>query len=178
MNSNNLNSKYLVTEYSGLQNLYFGRVLKYIIKIGNLNRKNINILDYGCGKQELSKMITEGNVINYDINPKYSDINSIDKCKFDLVVINHVLLYIEAKNQIDLFKQIKNINPNAKLIIGIGKQNTISKILKTLALTFNAHQNTKIKYREQVNLIYENTNVIKKIENICFMTDVFLCKLK
>ena len=77
MNSNNLNSKYLVTEYSGLQNLYFGRVLKYIIKIGNLNRKNINILDYGCGKQELSKMITEGNVINYDINPKYSDINSI-----------------------------------------------------------------------------------------------------
>ena len=178
MNSNNLDSKYLVTNYSGLQNIYFSRILKNIINIGNLNQKNISILDYGCGKQQLSKMIKRGRVINYDINPKYSDINSIDNCKFDLVVMNHVLLYIEAKHQIDLFKKIKNINPNAKLIIGIGKQNIISNILKTLALNFNAHQNTKIKYRKQVQLIYENTNVIKKIENICFMTDVFLCELK
>ena len=178
MNSNNLYSKYLVTNYSGLQNIYFSTVLKNIIKIGNLNQKNITVLDYGCGMQQLSKMIKKGKVINYDINPKYSDINSIDDCKFDLVVMNHVLMYIEEKNQISLFKKIKNINPSAKLIIGVGKQNIISKILKTLALKFNAHQNTRTKYKKQVQLIYENTTVIKKIENICFMTDVFLCKLK
>ena len=178
MNSNNLHSKYLVTNYSGLQNIYFSRVLKNIIKIGNLDDKNITVLDYGCGKQQLSKMIEKTRVINYDINPIYSEIESIDDYKFDLVVLNHVLMYIEEKSQINLFKKIKKINPNAKLIIGVGKQNIISKILKTLALKFNAHQNTKIKYKKQVQLIYENTNVIKKIENICFMTDVFLCKLK
>ena len=44
-----------VTKYKGLKKIYFDKIIKEIIKIGNLQSTNSIILDYGCGEKRLEK---------------------------------------------------------------------------------------------------------------------------
>ena len=71
---------------------------------------------------------------------------------------------------------IKKINPNCEIITGIGKQNFISKIAMAAALHFGAHKDTMSTYKEQVNILNDKTKLIKKKDNIFFMTDIYYSK--
>ena len=44
-----------VTKYKGLKKIYFDKIIKEIITIGNLQSTNSIILDYGCGEKRLEK---------------------------------------------------------------------------------------------------------------------------
>ena len=90
--------------YKGIQSIYFNNVISNIIKIGNLNTKNKIILDFGCGIKVLSKKLPQKEIINYDINPNYTEHNDYKKLYFDIVVFNHVLMYMDKKE-----------NPNADI---------------------------------------------------------------
>ncbi len=72
----------------------------------------------------------------------------------------------------------KKKNPNCEFIFGIGKQNIISKIAKTLTLNFDAHKNTSLSYSEQIDLIRAKLNIIKIKKNIFFMTDIIHANFK
>ena len=43
------------TKYKGFKKFYFDKILKEIIKIGNLELTNFKILDYGCGEKRLEQ---------------------------------------------------------------------------------------------------------------------------
>ena len=133
----------ITTKYSGPGKFYFNKIIDNIIKIGDLENTDKIILDYGCGEKILSKKLKNKSVLNYDINSLYSDYESIENLKFDIVIMNHILMYLNTKEIIDTFNKIKLLNPSCKFIIGIAKHNLLSKISKTLAFSFDAHKHTK-----------------------------------
>jgi 2-polyprenyl-3-methyl-5-hydroxy-6-metoxy-1,4-benzoquinol methylase len=175
LNKQRILNDQIITKYIGLQAIYFNKILLNIIKIGRLNFTNKKILDFGCGNKQLSKLLNK-KILNYDLNPNYSDFISIDNLKFDIVVINHVLMYLSIKEIKNLFFKIYSINKNARLIVGVGKQNFLSIFLKILTLKFNAHKGTKSTYKQQIEFLKRNMIFIEKKRNIFFMTDIFYLK--
>jgi len=167
-----------ITQYKGLEKYYFYKIINSIIEIAKLRDTTKIILDYGCGQKILSKILNNDNVKNYDINPEYSDFKSINNIKFDIVVMNHVLMYMSLSQIINLFNKIKLLNSDCLFVLGIGKQNFISKIAKNLSMNFDAHRDTKISYNDQINLINETMHIIDYKKNIFFMTDIYFTKFK
>ena len=174
---NFLNSN--TTTYNNIiTNFYFKKIIKSIIKIGNLNDLNKKILDFGCGNKELSKNLKNKSIYNYDVKPEYSDYKNYNDLDFNIVVINHVLEYFTSTEIIDLFKNLKKVNPKTEIIIGLTIRSQLSKILKNLLFQFKAHDNFLIDYHEIVEIIKNNTIQISKPKNIYFATKIFHLKFK
>ena len=166
----------ITTNYTGIGAFYFYKIINEIIKIAKLDEEKKLILDYGCGEKILSSKLINNEVLNYDINPKYSEITSIDELKFDYVVFNHVLMYMTKEEVEELLYRIKSINNKCEFIIGIGKQNLLSKFGKTITFNFSAHNETVLTYREQMKIILEKMSIINFKKNIYFMTDIYHTK--
>ncbi len=164
-----------VTNYQGISKIYFKKILFEIIKIGSLFEEDKKILDYGCGKKYLEKILNR-KILNYDIDPNYNEIRDINQYEFDIVIFNHVLMYLKPNEIENLFKNIYQKNSNCKFVIGIGKQNLISKIAKILTFNFTAHDGTVSNYNDQIKVIKKNMKIINKKTNIYFMTDIFYTK--
>ena len=168
-------NKTKTTNYSGISKFYFDKIISEIIFLGEINSSNKKILDFGCGEKRLETMLNK-KIYNYDINPSYNEVDNLTSINFDIVVMNHVLMYL-SRNQIEiLFTKFISKNPNCEFLIGIGKQNYVSLIAKSITLNFKAHQGTISSYNEQLDAINNSMNIIKSKKNIFFMTDLFLCK--
>ena len=168
--------KFLTTDYKKFpQKYYFLSVANNIISIANLNTTKKVILDYGCGQKIFSKLLKNQRIINYDIKPEYSECKSYENTNFDIVIFNHVLMYLYPEEIEELLDKIKKINPNCELILSLGKQNFISKIAMVLALNFKAHVSLS-SYKEQTQIFLKKTKLIKKKMNIFAMTDVYYSK--
>ena len=166
-----------VTKYKGFKKIYFDKIIKEITKIGNLQSTNSIILDYGCGEKRLEKNLNK-KILNYDINEKYSEMSNFLDKDFDIIIINHVLMYMSVNEINSLFETIYSTNSNCQFIIGIGKQNLFSKLAKNITLNFNAHSGTISSYNDQYKIIENKMEIIKEKRNICFMTDIFLTQFK
>ncbi len=99
-----------VTSYKGLQKIYFIKILKEIIKIGDLENQQKKILDYGCGEKQLSKLLNK-KIFNYDKKENLNEVSDLNKINFDVVVINHVLMYLDKKEITNLLDNIKKKKP-------------------------------------------------------------------
>lgn len=164
-----------ITKYSGIKNIYFNKILFEIVRIGNLKSSKKKILDYGCGEKQLQKILKR-KIINFDINPNLTEIENIENSIFNTIVFNHVLMYMNKKKISELFDNIKLINPKCEFVIGIGKQNFLSKIAKNITFNFDAHLGTVSSYSDQLDVIKEKTSVIKLKKNVFYMTDIFYTK--
>lgn len=164
-----------ITKYSGIKNIYFNKILFEIIRIGNLNSSKRKVLDYGCGEKQLQKILNK-KIINFDINPNFTEIENIKNSFFNIIVFNHVLMYMNKKEISELFDNIRKINPKCEFVIGIGKQNFISKIAKTITFNFDAHLGTVSSYEEQLDVVKEKTSIINLKKNIYYMTDIYYTK--
>ena len=158
------------------QRYYFLSAINNIIKIADLKNTNKTILDFGCGQKIFSKILKNKKIINYDIKPEYTECESYEDLHFDIVIFNHVLMYLPPHEIIELLDKIKKINPNCEIIAGLGKLNFISKIAMIMALHFRAHRDTISTYKEQVNILKNKPKLIKKKGNIFFMTDIYYLK--
>jgi predicted sulfurtransferase len=68
---------YPVTEYNRFPVKYYFLTIAYeIIKIANLKKTRKVILDFGCGNKIFSKILIGKKILNYDINPYYSEIKN------------------------------------------------------------------------------------------------------
>ena len=163
-----------ITSYKGISKFYFEKILEEIIKIGDLKNDNKKILDYGCGERELQKKLNK-KIFNYDIRPEYSELENINNIDFDTIIINHVFMYLSEVEIDDLLTRIYQINPSCTFIIGIGKQNLLSKIAKNLTLNFNAHEGTLLSYNQQLELIKKRLEIVN-LKNVYYMTDIIYAK--
>ena len=84
-------------------------------------------------------------------------------------------MYLTQDEIKELFQKIYKKNPKCEFLIGIGKQNFLSKLLKNITFNINAHVGTVSSYNEQLKIINENLKIIKK-KNIYFMTDLIFAK--
>jgi|TARA_Y100000294_G_C8506857_1_gene317047 hypothetical protein len=169
--------KFPTTDYKKFpQKYYFLSVANNIVSIANLNTTKKAILDYGCGQKIFSKLLKNQRIINYDIKPEYSECKSYENTNFDIVIFNHVLMYLYPKEIEELLDKIKKLNPNCELILSLGKQNFISKLAMILSLNFKAHKGTRSSYKEQTQIFLKKTKLIKKKMNIFAMTDIYYSK--
>ncbi len=169
--------KFPLTYYNkGFLKYYFLSVAKNIIKIAKLDRSEKIILDFGCGNKIFSKILKNNKIFNYDIQPEYSEIDSYEDLKFDLVIFNHVCMYM-SPNQIDeTLEKIRKKNPDCKLILSLSRQNLLSKIVMILTLKFKAHYQTVSSYEQQLKIFSEKTTLITKKEKVFGVTDIFYSK--
>ena len=167
------------TDYNKLpQKYYFISIAKNIIKIANLKITNKIILDFGCGEKIFSKILKSDKIINYDIKPEYTECESYENLHFDIVIFNHVLMYLYPNEIEELLNKIKRINSNCEIILSLGKQNIISKIAMYLTLNFDYHDDIRSTYKEQMQIFSNKTILIKKKLNIFGMTDIYYSKFK
>tara|TARA_Y100000389_G_C17415066_1_gene493199 strand:- start:523 stop:1047 length:525 start_codon:yes stop_codon:yes gene_type:complete len=164
-----------ITNYDQFpQNFYFHKIVNEIIKIGNLKKTKKTILDFGCGNKIFSQKLPNNKILNYDINPNITEIQDYKNYNFDIIILNHVLMHMNEKQISNLFYDLKNINSKILFLIGVGRQNFISKVGKFILRQHKAHDKTFISYNEQLNLIKNNLNVINK-KNVFYLTDIFYC---
>lgn len=162
--------------YSGLKGIYFYKILRTIIALGRLDRTDKIILDFGSGTGKLKELLGK-KVINFDVISSQSDVADWRRVKFDYFVVNEVLYLLTAKQIKKLLNEIKKINPGAHLIVGIARENLVSKVLAILAGEPDAHADNKTAPKEQVKLLGEHLNILEK-KTVFGLCDVYLLAFK
>ncbi len=150
----------IVTNYKGVFKFYYQKIIKEIIQIGNLSMVEGNILDFGCGEKQLQKALNR-KILNYDINPEYSEIDDYKKLSYDVIVVNQVLMYMTKNEIFNFFNELKKTNKNIQIIVVISKHNYVTKILRKI---FKKKKLIGIKstFEDQFEIISKQTIIIKK----------------
>ena len=161
--------------YKGLKGIYFYRILKKIINIGNLRNRDVKVLDFGCGLGKLKELLPD-KVIGYDIQPEFSEAADWRKAKFDVLVANQVFYLMSEKELREFLANLYKTNRNAELIVAISKRKLIHRILKYFFRP-DAWADTKLTPDEEFKILIEKMDVIKKA-NVLFMAEVYLMKFK
>ena len=162
--------------YKGFGKMYFEKIIIEIIKIGDLLNNNKIILDYGCGVKFLEKKLKK-KILNFDINKDYTEIENIFKYNFDIVVINHVLMYIPQHQISELLESIRSKKKECRFIIGIGRMSLINKLAALITLNFKAHTGAITSPSKQIEIISKYFEIISH-KSIFFMTDIYYLKFK
>ena len=169
-----MNKVDIITPYKGISKFYFEKIIDEIIKLGNLKSEK-KILDYGCGSKFLEKKLGK-KIYNYDLDPRYTELNKWNLYNFDIIILNHVLMYMDKEEFKKIITEIKKINPKCEVIIGLGKETILNKIAAFAALKFDYLKNTKLNYFEQIELIKDELKVFIK-KDIYFLSEIYLCRL-
>jgi len=164
----------ITTPYKGLSKFYFEKIIDTIITEGNLSKKKLKILDFGCGLKFLQKKLNR-KIFNYDIDKNLTEIHRWEIYKYDIVVFNHVIMYMTKSEFIQIIKKIKKKNKKCIIIIGLGREKFLNKLLAYLTLRFDHLKNTKMNYENQIKIISSNFKIIKK-KNIYLLTEIYFCK--
>jgi len=152
--------------YRGIKVLYFGALLRTLIRIGNLNHHQV--LDFGCGTQELRKVLAHGNYVGYDINPQCSDVRSLDGITFDVMVANEV--FYEMSEQ-DIVNTLETLRPPT-LVVGISRQGILNKVGAAL-LHPAAHTKTITPPKKELEILTRSYRIVAR-KNVWFLADVYL----
>ena len=160
-----------------LVSVYFNKTLSSVIKIGNLDKTNKKILDFGCGFGMLKKRIPNSLVFNFDKDEKFSEFKDWKNLEFDIFVANQVFYLLSEEELTNLLIELNKKNPHMILIIGISYQNFLSKIIKKIFNFKNAHKFTKLSYNNQVKILKKKCILIDEVDNF-FANKVLKLKFK
>ena len=161
-----------VTDYSGLSKFYFKHLLRQLVSVGQLERSAITILDFGCGKGELKRLLVGANVICYDIIPSLSEVSDWRFSKFDVLVANQVFFTFNEPDLDSLLIELKQINPDLELIIGISRQGFLNNLGKYLLGRPNAHSYSKIGYKKEVEILKRHCQINRR-KNVLSLASVY-----
>jgi len=162
--------------YTGLNGVYFRRILKKIIRVGNLKNNNKKILDFGCGVGYLKKIIGD-RVINYDILKDLSSIADWKEAEFDIIVSNEVFHYMEKPELINFLYELYTKNKDVKMVLGVAKTNLLTKIAMTLSRKTDAHDGIVLNHKEIMDILKKKMIVIKKT-SVFQMCDIYIMKFR
>ena len=163
--------------YTGLKGIYFYKILEKIIKIGNLKNSDVRVLDFGCGTGKLKKLLP-GKVIGYDILHELSDVSDWKKEKFNVVVANAVFYLFTAEELTSFLEELQKYNSNIKMICVTRKKYPIlNNILKYIAGEPDAHADTKLLPKQELDILQKKMRIIKK-SDVFLMSNVYLMEFK
>jgi SAM-dependent methyltransferase len=153
-------------QYSGLKGMYFKKLLRTLIDVGDLN--NRRVLDFGCGTQELRKLLTHKNYVGYDIDPKLSDVPTLDGIEYDVMVANEVFYEMPEK---DIEEVLEKIRPKI-FAVGISRQTILNKIGAAL-LHPSALDKTLTPPKKELEILLRHYRIVKK-KSVWLLADVYL----
>lgn len=169
------------TDYSGISSIYFKKILREIIKIGNLERNNLKILDFGCGQGVLKKLINTNNpktkVLNFDVIEKYSDVKDWHNEEFDVVVANEVFYTFESYKLKKLLNEFRKKNPNLEIIVGISKQSWLNNIGKIIFMQLDSHKFTVLRPKEEIYILKKYLNILDH-KSVWCLADIYRFNFK
>ena len=163
------------TSYRGISKIYFHYLLSQIISIASLNSRDVSILDFGCGTNELKKKIGK-KVIGFDIVKELSDVLDWRVLDFKVVVANHVF-YSLSKDELESFlKELGSRREKIELVVGMSRQGVLNNLGKNILGRKDAHVATKISPRIEVKILLKFCKLIKK-RNVLFLSDIYWLEL-
>lgn len=162
--------------YDGLKGIYFNSIIDKIISIGDLDKNNVKILDFGCGVGKLKEKLGK-KVVGYDIVEELSDVKDWRKVKFDVVVANEVFYLMTPKEIINFLDKIYEMNPSAKLIIRISTHGIINRIAAFFAGNLNPYKGTKSSPKVQLILLENRMNIVDGTM-VWFLCDIYVLEFK
>lgn len=174
MNKLKKSSNYNVTKHKLFTKLYFNSILNRVISF--LGKKNLTVLDFGCGYSYLKKKLKNNNhikVVGYDIIDDLSEVKNWKTVNFDYFIAVHVFMYLNYKEFIEIIDYLKMNKPKIKLIAVISKESFFNKLGAFLLNEREAHTNTRISPKYQIKILKEKMKIIKK-DNIFFLSDIYL----
>tara|TARA_B100000212_G_C27350197_1_gene523262 strand:+ start:649 stop:1170 length:522 start_codon:yes stop_codon:yes gene_type:complete len=163
------------TEYRGITQIYFQKILSTIIKLGNLKNTQKTILDFGCGHGTLSKLLPNKNIIGYDIVPEWSDVSEWETVPFDIFISNQTFCLIENHKVEELLRKIRELNPRTQLIVGMSKRSILNNIGKYIFNYKEAHSGYKLEPNEEISVIKKYCKILKK-KSVFYLADVYVCE--
>jgi 2-polyprenyl-3-methyl-5-hydroxy-6-metoxy-1,4-benzoquinol methylase len=164
--------------YRGAARVYFERVLRTVIDMGDLRRAQGPILDFGCGVGHLKRSLKDKTVIGYDVIPELSEIEDYRRVKPDAIVLVSVLEHIPRDDIERLLRDFLTMNRNARLVVAVPTENAVSRIAMRLAGQPHAHDDHVLKYRD-INSIVETLYAPIRRRHVFFrMTQVTLYRAK
>lgn len=166
-----------VTQYSGLSKYYFQYLLHQLVKVGDLHRPGVAILDYGCGIGKLKQLLVGANVIGYDVIPSLSDVSDWRSVYFDVLVANEVFYSFSESDLDNLLSALSKINPNLELVVGISRQGMLNKIGKYLLGRSDAHSATKICPKKELEILKRHCRINRK-KNVMNLAYVYSLTFK
>lgn len=159
----------MLTHYSGIEALYFRKLLRTLIEVGNLEHRRV--LDFGCGKQELRRMLSHRRYVGYDIDPALSDVASPVGVPFDIMVVNEVFYEMP---EADIVRTLQSIKPRL-LVVGIGRKGLLNK-LGALVLRPDAHADYRTPPEKELEILQRYYRIVKK-KGVWGLADVYLLEL-
>lgn len=158
--------------YEGITGIYFWRVLKKVVKIGDLKDKKV--LDFGCGLKKLKTLIP--NVISYDKDPLFTEVVDWKNQDFEVVVASQVFYEMTSWEVETFLNELRQVNPNALLILTISRHGWLNKLGAWL-FDKDAHKRYKLIPQQEWEILEPRVTVLKKT-SVFFMCDIYLTKLK
>lgn len=165
-----------VTAYGGILDAYFHRVLVGSIEIIPEELRNKKILDFGCGRKELSRLFPNLSITGYDKEDRLSEIANWQEHSFDIAVANHVLYSMSAeeiRTQIEEFKHFGI----SWLVVSESNFGVLNKIGMILFRKQDAHSLRKTN-PDQIISVVKGSATLKCQKNILYLTKCFLFSLK
>ena len=167
--------KNITTNYEGVFSFYYKKIIKQIIKIGDL-KKNTKILDFGCGTKQLEKHLLSNNIINYDIDRKYSEVENYNDLNYDIIVVNQVFMYMSMNEIENFLSKEKKKNINTKLVVAIRKHHLLVKVLKKIFFQKKLDY-VKSTYDQKITTLNKFT-YIKKVDTLFYNLKIYLLSFK
>ena len=137
--------------------------------MGQLNEKGL-VLDFGCGKNHLKKMLKNKQVIGYDIVKEYTDIEDYTILKPSKIVCNSVLEYLTSTELRTTITNFKKMNDKAILIVSLPTKNLLSKFLMFI-LKRPSHSKHKLNL-DEVNKIITEQYILVKSKTVMTMAKI------
>ena len=158
--------------YSGIEGIYYRAILRKVIKMGQLDKLDVRILDFGCGQGKLKEMLkgTKSKVIGYDIDKNLTDVKDWKKVRFDVVVVNSVFYLMSARDIKHTIKQMLYFNPDTIFIISFSNRGWINKLF--LKLTYNNWDNTLTTPENELEILKQQL-MIEKQESVWELSTIF-----
>ena len=161
-----------VTTYSRIAGIYFKKILKTIISIADLDKRDVVILDFGCGHGVLKGMLGSEKVINYDIVTHLSDIDDWKKVDFDVVVVNEVFYSFSREQLNETLRAFREKSCDMELIVGMSRQSWLNEFGKFILGYNDAHDGTLIKPEEELAIIKQHMRMVKHA-SVFMLMDIY-----
>ena len=139
--------------YNGIAGIYFRRVLRTIISMGKLRKRDGLILDFGCGVGHLKAALPTKHVIGYDIIKEVTDVDDYKHLKPEVIVCNAVLEHLSLDELKEVVSDFKTMNRDVLILTALPTENFISKIGMVLTGYTTAHDDHKITLKQATNYL-------------------------